>query len=94
MGSNLVKSFELMGMGMLGIFVVIILIYFVIYLLDKFTKKNLDIEADGKGNEKIDSAATVDNNEEEEVCAIVEAVLCDELHVDPSRLRIIEIKER
>lgn len=34
------KSFELMGKGMLGIFIVMLLIFLVIYLLNRFTSNS------------------------------------------------------
>ncbi|HHV31421.1 OadG-related small transporter subunit [Caproiciproducens sp. LBM24188] len=38
--ADITKSFELMGKGMLGIFVVMLLIYLVIVLLNRFTGSN------------------------------------------------------
>ena len=41
---NLMKSFQLMGMGMLGILVVMLLIWLVIFLLNRFTGNKKDKE--------------------------------------------------
>lgn len=38
-GADIEKSLELMGKGMLGIFIVMLLIYFVIFVLNKSTGK-------------------------------------------------------
>lgn len=37
---TVMKSLELMGMGMLAIFIVIIIIYFAVSLMLRFTKSN------------------------------------------------------
>jgi hypothetical protein len=37
---DITKSFALMGKGMLGIFIVMLLIYFVIYILGKIPSKD------------------------------------------------------
>ena len=37
---NVYKALELMGKGMLGIFVVIVIIYFALVILNKVTAKN------------------------------------------------------
>ena len=39
---DIAKSFALMGKGMLGIFIVMLLIYLVIVVLDKTTKNSKD----------------------------------------------------
>lgn len=91
MNSDLIKSLSLMSLGMVGIFVVIILIYGVIFLLNKLTADKKDNKAILKENESSETFPTEDNSEDEELCAIVEAVMCEELHVGPDQLRVIKI---
>lgn len=91
MSSDLIKSLSLMSLGMVGIFVVIILIYVVIFLLNKLTADKKNTETISQENESNDPTPTEDNSEDEELCAIVEAVMCEELHVGPDEVRIIKI---
>lgn len=91
MSSDLIKSLSLMSLGMVGIFVVIILIYFVIFLLNKLTADKTKNETILQEDENNETFPTEDNSEDEELCAIVEAVMCEELHVGPDQLRVIKI---
>lgn len=97
MGIDVIKSLELMFLGMVGIFVVMILIYIVIGLLNNVTKdtdKKDHSDAGSKEKEQAEAVPAVDNSEDELVCAIIEAAICEELHTEPDKLKIIEINEK
>lgn len=44
--SDIMAALQLMGMGMLGIFIVMLLIYLVVYILNKVTGKESDKDDD------------------------------------------------
>lgn len=91
MSNDLIKSLSLMILGMVGIYVVILLIYVVIILLNRITNDKPGNKTLKKEEESDEDIQTEDNSEDEEICAVIQAVMCEELHVDPDQLRVIKI---
>lgn len=92
---NFSKSLELMWKGMLGIFVVMLLIYLVVAILNKSGKKDVSDNISKKEeSSKVNlNAQNEDTSKDEEIFAAIMAAVCEELQTDPDSIQFKEIKE-
>lgn len=93
--NNFSKSLELMWKGMLGIFVVMLLIYLVVAILNKTGKKDVsdNITKKEESSGVNPTAQSENTSEDEEIFAAVMAAVCEELQADPDNIQFKEIKE-
>lgn len=87
MSANVYKSLELLAKGMLGIFIVMLLIFIVIYVLNRTTAK-----PEGK-QQSMPAEKVVQTGFEEELLAVLLPVICEDLGADPEDICFTEIKE-